>query len=172
MLILCAIGVAAIFLNFHIKASPIKFVAPVRLVVIAFMLLCTFPIAAATYLLVKKYKLRELELNLRPPFILLAGLLTWAITGVFAMLFNYEDILWKRGYEELGGVFGMLMQGVIGAALAEEFWRFVLQTRLNRFIKNCSLCILITSTIWALMHFPDNYSNSGDTVSTITIVYK
>src|SRR5688572_3109441 len=163
---LVVIGLLAISGNFYMRSTGLTYSPFVRLPVILLMVTCTFPVALAIYLLFKRYKLPELGLRFKPWQILLLGFIIWAVTGIFSGIFHYEGWLWKAGYEELGGVVGLFLQGIIGAALAEEFFRFVLQTRLNRFIENSFTCIIMASTIWAFYHFPVTYFNSRDAFST------
>ncbi|MBO6515962.1 MAG: CPBP family intramembrane metalloprotease [Bacteroidia bacterium] len=167
-LVLTAIGVLTLFVHFYLRSSEIELGFLIRLPILIAMLLCTFPVGIALHLLRKRYKLSELGLRVKPVRILLLGLLVWALTGLFAYLFNPEGILWHRVMDEFGGVAGIILQGVIGAALAEEFLRFFLQTRLKNTVQSVPMSILIATIIWAFMHFPKDYFETDDVYGLIT----
>jgi membrane protease YdiL (CAAX protease family) len=118
------------------------------------------------YLLLKKYKILELGLRTRPLVYLLTGLIIWGLTGLFAFVFNRSGILWESAYEEIGAI-GLIMQGIIGAALVEEFSRFVIQSRFEKIYKTLGVNILFATIIWAFMHFPVSYYNSKNASGTI-----
>jgi membrane protease YdiL (CAAX protease family) len=161
------LGILALVTNFYLRSTGKEYSFLLRLPIIACVFLFTFPVALAGYFLLRKYRLTELGLSIRPWKIILIGFAVWAVTGAFAYLFNREGILWARAYEEMGGIPGLILQGVIGAALAEEFFRFIWQTRLNVLTRNMLLSILCTSTVWAFIHFPVSYFNSRDFTSTL-----
>ena len=164
-LTLMVVGLAAIFANFYMRSTGETYIPLIRLPVIFLMMLCTFPVALALYLLFKRYKLPQLGLRVKPWKILLLGFLIWALTGIFSGIFNYEGWLWKMAYEEMG-LTGLIVQGLIGAAVVEEFSRFVLQTRLNQFIRNPFTCIIIASIVWTAYHIPITYFKTESAFST------
>lgn len=61
----------------------------------------------------------------------------------------------------------MITQGLIGAALFEEFSRFVIQSRFGRVFKTNGINILFSTTIWAFMHFPVTYFNGNELSGTL-----
>ena len=63
----------------------------------------------------------------------------------------------------------MILQGIIGAGLVEEFSRFAMQSRFEKVFKHFGFNILFATTIWAFMHFPVNYFKEGMLVSDIII---
>jgi membrane protease YdiL (CAAX protease family) len=63
----------------------------------------------------------------------------------------------------------MILQGVIGAGLVEEFSRFVMQSSFERVFKRFGFNILFATTIWAFMHFPVTYFR-GTNISE-TLIY-
>ena len=148
------LGFIMLSINFILKSGgePIKPV--VRIPALIFMFLFSFPLAALIYLLVKKYKLQQLGLKTKPITLLILGFIICGITGLISYIFNNEGMLWQKVIEESGGIVGVLFYGVIGAALAEEFSRFVIQSRFEKLFHSKGFHILFATVIWALMHFP------------------
>jgi len=163
------LGAIFIALNFYLKANTEQIGFLVRLPILLGILFFTFPLGIAVYLLFKKYKFLQLGLKTKPLSYLLLGLIVWGLTGLFAYIFNKSGILWAEGYDELGGVSGIILQGVIGAGLVEEFSRFALQSRFEKVFKQFGFNILFATTIWAFMHFPVNYFREGMRVTEICI---
>ena len=167
-LLFMAIGTMLLFINFYLKGLDLKLGFLIKLPLVLGMLIFTFPIGVIIYLWRRGYRLPQLGFRFKPAHILITGVLVWGLTGLFAYIFYPEGILWSRAYEEFGGVGGMILQGVIGAALAEELWRYFVQTRLYVILKSPLLPILIASVLWALMHFPVTYSKNNDVLSTLS----
>ncbi len=131
-------------------------------------LLFAIPFGIFIYLLIKRYKLLDLGLRTKPLSSLLLGATIWGITGVFAYLFNREGMFWEKLYNDdgiIGGIITIITQGIIGAALFEEFSRFIIQTRFERVFKTNGINILFATTIWAFMHFPVTYYKNADVIS-------
>jgi len=160
------LGVVFITINFYLKLNSEQIGFLMRLPILLGMLFFTVPVGIAIYLLMKKYKISQLGIRFKPVEYLLLGLLIWGLTGLFAFIFNKSGMLWVEGYKELGGVSGIILQGVIGAGLVEEFSRFVIQSRFERVFRISGFNILFATTIWAFMHFPVNYFK-GEQVSDI-----
>jgi len=163
------LGAIFITLNFYLKANTEQIGFLVRLPILLGIFFFTFPLGIVIYLFFKKYKLLQLGLKTKPLSHLLLGLIVWGLTGLFAYIFNKSGILWAEAYAELGGVSGMILQGVIGAGLVEEFSRFVMQSRFERVFKRFGFNILFATTIWAFMHFPVTYFR-GTNISE-TLIY-
>jgi membrane protease YdiL (CAAX protease family) len=162
------LGVIFITCNFYFKSNGEQIGFLIKLPILIGMLLFTFPIAIAIYLLLNKYKIPQLGFRFKPILYLLLGVIIWGITGIFAFLFNKSGIIWVEGYKELGGVSGLFLHGLIGAGLVEEFSRFVMQSRFEKVFKVNGMNILFAATIWSFMHFPVNYFK-GELVSGIII---
>jgi len=160
-------GAFFIALNFYLKANSEQVGFLVRLPVLIGILFFTFPLGIVVYFLFKKYKLLQLGLKTKPLSYLLLGIIVWGLTGIFAWIFNKSGILWTRAYDELGGVTGMILQGVIAAGLVEEFSRFVIQSRFERVFKLLGFNILFATVIWAFMHFPVTYYKGTDASETL-----
>ena len=65
------------------------------------------------------------------------------------------------------GIIGTLFTGFIVAALSEEFWRFIAQTRLAVLFNNKALAWFVATIIWAFMHAPKWYGDSGNLYEAI-----
>jgi membrane protease YdiL (CAAX protease family) len=154
------LAILSISLNFLLKKEIIPSNILTKIPILLGNLFFAIPLGLVIYLLIKKYKIFNLGLNVKPILIILLGIMIWALTGLFAYFFNPEGILWSRAIEEFGGIFNIIIEGVIGAALAEEFSRFVIQSRFERIFKANGMNILFATTIWSLMHFPVSYYKS------------
>jgi len=161
------LGFLFLTLNFMLKSNTIPDKLFTKIPIGLGCIIFAMPLGIFIYLLIKRYKFLKLGLTTQPLTSLLLGLIIWGVTGLFAYLFNKEGMLWKVGYEELGGIFGIITQGIIGAALFEEFSRFVIQSRIERFFKTNGINILFATTIWAFMHFPVTYFKGADISGTI-----
>jgi membrane protease YdiL (CAAX protease family) len=159
-------GLGFLALNFLMKANVLPSSPFVKIPVLLGNLFFSMPLGILVYLLLKKYKILELGLRTRPLVYLLTGLIIWGLTGLFAFVFNRSGILWESAYEEIGAI-GLIMQGIIGAALVEEFSRFVIQSRFEKIYKTLGVNILFATIIWAFMHFPVSYYNSKNASGTI-----
>ena len=152
--IFALLGIVFLFMNFMIKESPIQPNGAIRIMVIIGSLTFSMPIGIFLYLIIKKYKILSLGFRIQPLSLLLIGVLIFGFTGLFAYVFNKEGIIWEEGYKELGGFFGLIMSGLIGAALFEEFSRFILMSRFEKVFNVYGMNILFATVIWAFMHFP------------------
>lgn len=168
-LLFAVLGVIFISLNlyFQTKTDQIGFLF--RLPVLLGTLFFTFPLGITIYLIFKKYKLLNLGLKTKPLSYIFLGFLVWGLTGLFAFIFNKSGIIWVEGYKELGGISGIVLQGLIGAGLVEEFSRFAIQSRFEKVFKSFGFNILFATTIWAFMHFPVNYFRESMQVYDIVI---
>lgn len=129
------------------------------------LMLFTFPIALALiYLFVYKYKFKELGINLNYWYL---PLLLHPLWGTITLLFAPEVSHWREGYQEYG-IIGFIVTGVLGAALAEEFSRMLIQTRLAFLSKNMGVGVFVSSVIWSAMHIPVGYSQDPQHFTLIT----
>ncbi|HOY13482.1 MAG TPA: CPBP family intramembrane metalloprotease [Saprospiraceae bacterium] len=161
------LGLLFLALNFMLKSSVIPDKPISKIPIGLGSVIFAMPLAIFIYLLSKRYRLMNLGLRTQPLTSLFLGLMIWSITGLFAYLFNKEGILWARAYDELGGIIGIIVTGVIGAALFEEFTRFVIQSRFERIFKTPGISILFATTIWSFMHFPVTFFKGSDVSGTM-----
>jgi membrane protease YdiL (CAAX protease family) len=161
------LGLLFLTLNFMQKSSVIPKNIFTMVPIISGVFLFSMPLGILIYLLLKKYKLMQLGITTKPLIYLLLGAFVYGLTGLFAYIFNENGIIWKEGIEEFGGVVGIIVQGIIGAALVEEFSRFVIQSRFEKVYKASGFSILFASTLWAFMHFPVSYFKGSNISNTI-----
>lgn len=166
-IIFAVLGLLFLTLNFMMKSNEIPNHLLIKLPIILGTFVFAMPLGIFIYLWIKKYRFLNLGLKTQPLSSLWLGFLIWGSTGIFAYFFNREGILWARAYEELGGVLGMIVQGLIAAALFEEFSRFVLQSRFERVFKSAGAPILFATTIWSFMHFPVTYYKGAGISDTL-----
>lgn len=148
------LGILFLTLNFMLKSNKIPDNLFTKIPIGLGSIIFAMPLGIFIYLLIKRYKLMRLGLTTQPIINLLLGLIIWGLTGFLAYFFYREGLLWEKAYVELGGIIGIIAQGVIGAALFEEFNRFVIQSRFEKVFKTNGINILFATTIWAFMHFP------------------
>jgi membrane protease YdiL (CAAX protease family) len=166
-IIFALLGYIFLILNFILKANFPQIGFLIKLPVIIGMFLFSMPLGILIYLLLKKYKFIQLGIKTKPISHFLLGLIILGLTGLFALIFNRSGILWEQGIKEEGGFFGLILRGIIGAALVEEFYRFVIQTRFEKLFRTIGINILFASTIWAFMHFPVTYFKSREISNTL-----
>lgn len=165
--IFAVLGMVFLALNYLLKSNIISDRMYMKIPIGIGNLLFATPIGIIIYLLYKRYRLIKLGITTKPIISILLGLIIWGLTGLFAYFFYPEGMRWSKAYQELGGVFGIIIQGVIGAALFEEFSRFVIQSRFEKVIKSNGINILFATTIWAFMHFPVTFFKGADLTGTL-----
>lgn len=161
------LGLLFLALNFMLKSNVIPDKPITKIPIGLGSIIFAMPLAIFIYLLSKRYSLMNLGLRTKPLTSMFLGLIIWSITGLFAYVFNKDGILWARAYDELGGIIGIIVTGVIGAALFEEFSRFVIQSRFERIFMRPGISILFATTIWSFMHFPVTYFKGSDVSGTL-----
>lgn len=167
-ILFAVLGIIFISLNFMMKSNELPSTLIVKIPIILGVLFFTFPVGIIIYLLLKKYKLTQLGIIINPIKLIFLGLIIWGLTGIFSISFHQSGMLWTKAFKEFGGIVGILIQGVIGAALVEEFFRFVIQSRLEKLMNKVGLNILFASIIWSFMHFPVEYSKGNEISSIIS----
>ncbi len=166
-IIFAALGTVFLALNFMLKSNLISDKIYTKIPIGFGSLLFGTPIGIFIYLLFQRYKPMRLGLTTQPILSIIIGLIIWGLTGLFAYFFYPEGMRWSRAYQELGGIFGIILQGVIGAALFEEFSRFVIQSRFEKVFNTEGFSILFATAIWALMHSPVQFSKGNDLSGTL-----
>lgn len=130
------------------------------------LILFVFPIVLAiVYLFVFKYKPKELGVNLRYWYLPLILHLVW---GTVTLLFVPEVSHWKEMFVEYG-IFGSLFMGIVQAALPEEFFRLLMQTRVSKATDSPAFGVFVAAFIWSAMHIPVNYSQSHQAITFYNI---
>jgi membrane protease YdiL (CAAX protease family) len=90
--------------------------------------------------------------------------------GVLAAVFSPSSITIKEAAQEAGSIWGGLLMGFGEAALPEEFFRFVWQTRAGACLNNRAAGWLIASILWASLHLPKEYGDSHSLAASLTYV--
>lgn len=162
------LGLMFLGLNYLIKAKQLPDTLFLKIPVGLGNFLFAIPFGLLIYFLIKKYKLKHFGLNFKPINYLLLGFIVWGITGLFAIYFNEKGVRFEQTYKELNGAFGWILEGVIGAALFEEFSRFILQSRFEKAVKQNGINILFATALWSFMHFPMAYYKTENIISTLT----
>src|ERR1700761_6459730 len=122
-------------------------------------LVFTYPIALTLiYLFIYRYKVRELGINLRFWYLPFLIHLLW---GGMAMITARKTIIW-HDFIVQNGIVGTLLAGLICAALAEEFTRMLLQTRLGVLFRNKGTGFVTATILWACLHIPKSYPHTTD----------
>ncbi len=134
------------------------------------LILFVFPIAFAIVFLLLKYKPRELGIRIKDTLVALPII---AIIAGTAWLVAPGELTIKDILAEPGGIWNALFEGFLAAALAEEFWRFIVQTRFGAMFGNTGAGWIVASIIWALMHVPARLAqigNAGDAIVGILAI--
>ena len=136
---------------------------PGRLIWLLLLVACVFNALPALFLLVRRYRLRDLGLAVsRVP----VGAPVIAIFGL-ASLAAPSSITWKAIVEDSGGsATGVLLTALL-AAVPEEFFRFAWQTRAGAVLANRATGWLVASALWATLHGPKDWNDSHAVGSTV-----
>jgi membrane protease YdiL (CAAX protease family) len=148
ILICFVLGLVFLFVRFSpLWPAPST---PARIAV-APLLVFAYPIALALiYLFVFRYRPRELGFNINYWYL---AIVIHVVFGIVTSLVAPDKLHW-RSYVQNEGVFGLIMDGIIGAALCEEFTRMLLMTRLAAVLRNRGLGFVLASYLWAAAHIP------------------
>jgi len=114
-------------------------------------LLFLFPVALAITMFILRYRFKELGFRFNGLLLAIPVIMITAIAGLIFFPKNFNILTF---YKEIGGVKAWILELFIGAALAEEFWRYIAQTRFGALLKNNGLGWFLASALWALMHVP------------------
>lgn len=167
-IVFAILGLLFLTLNFMLKSNTIPDKLFTKIPIGLGSIIFAMPFGLFIYLLIKRYKLLKLGFTTKPVLSLLLSVIIWGLTGIFAYFFNREGMFWEKLYKDdgiIGGIITIVTQGIIGAALFEEFSRFIIQTRFERVFKTNGINILFATTIWAFMHFPVTYNKNADIIS-------
>lgn len=122
-------------------------------------ILFALPVAIFVYLMKKGYSLEQLGVSFSPYQNLLAGVLIWALAGIFTLLLVPENIHWTEISGNPRDIYLLLGHGIMFSAIPEEFMRYIVQNRIGRILRSPLAGILMATIIWALFHFPLVYLN-------------
>jgi membrane protease YdiL (CAAX protease family) len=125
--------------------------APARAVFAAAMLFFTLGAGlACIYLFVYRYRLTDLGVNFRYWYVALA---VHILFGVITLAFAPQKSHWQATFRA-DGVWGTVVEGVLTAAIPEEFLRMLLMTRLGAVFSNKGMGLFVATFLWASLHIP------------------
>lgn len=133
---------------------------PIKLLLFAMMILFIYPVFLIIwYFVVKRYKPVDVGVSIRSkivlalPVIVLMGTVTFLVApeGI-----QFSDMLASHSIMQL------ILLGFLTAAIPEEFFRLLLQTRLGSMMNHPAWAWFITGIIWAAIHIPNFGKQSGD----------
>ena len=156
ILICTALGQVLLFFRFSNQWDTLHGLPKLALIS---LLVFTFPIVLALiYLFLYRYKPSELGINLRFWYLPLLIHLIW---GGIAITTARNTVLW-HSYMQQNGIGSVLITLVINAALAEEFTRMLLQTRLGALFHNKGMGFVTATLLWVCIHIPKSYPHTKD----------
>ena len=122
-----------------------------KLLFVAALLLFGLQIMLALFFLLLGYNLRDLGVRfwgfVPVPFVMMVCM---ALVALATPLRN----TWTSSYREIGGsIWTWIRVGLFTAALPEEFFRMVWQTRAGKLLKNGAAAWLLASFLWAGLHW-------------------
>lgn len=128
------------------------------------LLMFVFPVVLAVVLLLLKYKPADLGLRLRgwPLALPIVLMLVVASRLVTPGGFTFDAVM-----AEAGTVPNLIFMLVVTIGWAEEFFRFVGQTRIGAALRNNGVGWLVATVLWALVHAPKWYSDNGSATETL-----
>jgi membrane protease YdiL (CAAX protease family) len=165
ILICTALGQVFLFIRFSALWDAMQ--GPPKYALIT-LVVFTYPIVLALiYLFFYRYKPSQLGINLRFWYFPLLIQLIW---GGIAITTARDNILWHNFIRQ-NGIVGTLIIGVICAALAEEFTRMLLQTRLGALFHNKGMGFVTATLLWVCIHIPRSYPHTkGGTVPLLFFI--
>jgi len=122
---------------------------------------CVFTIMPALWLLTRRYSPRDLGLRLNG---LAAAIAVLAIFATIALTCAPASMTWRE-IRTLGPL--DIAEIALSAALSEEFFRVIWQTRVGAWLRSPAAGWLIASIAWALLHFPKDLADDGSVHSAL-----
>jgi membrane protease YdiL (CAAX protease family) len=143
-----------------------------RLIAMAFL----FPVVPAIFLLWRRYRPTQLGFSLpRPMAMLLVAVPVQAIVIGAAYAISPGEVTWPEILREASansagpaGIAFNVATVALLAAIPEEFFRLIVQTRVGTLFRNQAAAWLGASVLWALMHVPTGYANQPPEVAGFT----
>jgi len=130
---------------------------PLRLVWLFILIGCVFNVLPALVLLARRYGLGDLGLRWTG---MQAAPLVMAIFAIAATVWSPGTMTWRALLEESGGSIASFVGTALLAAVPEEFFRVVWQTRLGAWLDRPAVGWFVASILWALLHAPKEWDES------------
>jgi len=140
---------------------------PARLAWLTILLGCVFNAAPALVLITRRYGVADLGLRVTGASIVLPVIAVFAAT---TLVFSRSSITWSAIVQETGGTIWGVVGAVLSAAVPEEFFRFVWQTRVAAWRRNHAAGWVIASFLWASLHGPKDWQESHSLGATVISV--
>jgi membrane protease YdiL (CAAX protease family) len=137
---------------------------PLRLLWLVLLIGCVFNALPALFLLARRYRLADLGLRFTG---LQAAPLVIAAFALSATLLSPTTTTWKAIIQESGGSTWAVIETALLAAVPEEFFRFVWQTRIGAWLKQPATAWLVASVAWSLLHGPKDWDETHDRGATV-----
>ena len=147
-------GGPKLVLPFVLNSRPSS--APGLLILIVFGLGSVMSLTLAVFLIARRYRPSELGVRFRG---LGPAAATMLVFAVLTLAFARSGVTLAGAYAESGSALAMLWVGLT-AAVPEEFFRFVWQTRVAAMARSPAVGWLVASTLWAILHGPMFWSQS------------
>jgi membrane protease YdiL (CAAX protease family) len=135
-----------------------------RMAWLALLLGCVFNAFLALFLIARRYGLADLGLRASGVVAVPAVIATFAVT---ALVFARSNTTWAGILEESGGSWLAVLATALTAAVPEEFFRFVWQTRVGTWLGNRAAGWLVASLVWATLHAPKDWAESHSIAATV-----
>jgi membrane protease YdiL (CAAX protease family) len=101
---------------------------------------------ACIYLFAYRYRLTDLGVNFRYWYV---ALLIHVVFGMITLTLAPEKSHWHAVFHTYG-----IVDGVLTAAIPEEFLRMLLMTRLGAVFSNKGMGLFVATFLWASLHIP------------------
>ena len=137
---------------------------PARLVWLLIIIGFVFNAVPALWLIARRYGLRDLGLRVGG---IQAAPLVISIFAFCAIVVAPGSITWAAIEKETGGSMLAIAGIALSAAVPEEFFRFVWQTRVGAVLANRATGWLVASVLWAALHGPKDWDESHELRSTV-----
>lgn len=114
-------------------------------------LILVFDIALAVFMLARRYSPPNLGIRFQGfapvPLVMIC-------TAICAAMVSPLTHYWRDVFREEGSIRNLIWDGLFAAALPEEFFRMVWQTRLGAWLQNGAFGWCLASVLWASLHAP------------------
>jgi membrane protease YdiL (CAAX protease family) len=160
MLMMCwVIAIAWLTGRFVFNYRPAS--APLRLAWVVIGLGCIFAVIPALFLLARRYWPADLGLRFTGVLVALPVL---AIFAAITFAFSPRSLTWPEIVREAGSPLGIVVMA-LSAAVPEEFFRVVWQTRIGAWAGSRAAGWLVATVVWAMLHGPKDFSESHSLVA-------
>jgi membrane protease YdiL (CAAX protease family) len=137
---------------------------PLRLLWLAVLVGCVFNALPAIFLLVRRYRPSDLGFKIAG---LQAAPIIVAVFALSATLLSPAATTWRAILDESGGSTWAVVETALLAAVPEEFFRFIWQTRVGAWLQRPATGWLVASVAWSVLHGPKNWDETHSFAATV-----